>query len=172
MVAFIADKSSHSTVDGGLNTRSTHAILSPTVISKNQDLDITTCVFVRTYEAHELSLPALIMSLLASGHQKLNIILADTGKRGSFKTRLYKIAETMNALAGRDVVIVSPHTFAGGRQRFPKLLIEDHGYVATDLMLEDALAQRERERSTGRRVARSCETMLFTNVRGEHDLMR
>jgi hypothetical protein len=88
----------------------------------------------------------MLMSLLASvllwNHAPLRVYLVDTGKDAAF-VDLPALAELASALAGRPgAVRVSAWTHATARAQFPGYSDEDHGYVATDLTLEDILSER------------------------------
>jgi len=96
------------------------------------------CVIVRTYSGHRAALPALLASLLSSGHPGLSLILADTGSGAPFGPEMASIAATFNALAGRRAVVVSSRTRATVRPLFPHLKTEDFGYLVTDAVLSDS----------------------------------
>lgn len=105
------------------------------------------CVIVRTFIGQRATLPALLSSLLASGHPGLSIILADTGAGAPFGSELLSIAQTFNSLAGRRAVVVSSRTRANMRAEFPKLAVEDYGYLVTDGVLSDIITARKRASS-------------------------
>lgn len=96
------------------------------------------CVIVRTYSGHRAALPALLASLLSSGHPGLSLILADTGSGAPFGPEMASIAATFNVLAGRRAVVVSSRTRSTVRPLFPHLKTEDFGYLVTDAVLSDS----------------------------------
>ena len=129
--------------------------------SKFDDRGLTTCVIVRTYANQRNALVALIATLLSSRHPGIYAILVDTGKKAPFKD-IGKLAQLWNSLVGRDAVFVSRWTYHNSRAIFPQLAVEDYGYVATDLAMEDALYGSWPLKPDGEPVMH-CDTFLVTN---------
>lgn len=100
------------------------------------------CMVVRTFVGHRNTLMAMLASVLLWDHPSLTIYLVDTGAQQPF-TELPRLARMASAMAGRpDAVRVSDWTHATSRAQFPDFTDEDHGYIATDLTIEDILSQR------------------------------
>jgi hypothetical protein len=113
-------------------------------VSSNSSL---TCVFVRTTESHVKSLPVLFMSLISGRIGPLKIVVADTSGKFSL---LEKIIADTNKWFGDEIVFKCNHNNESKIKRCPLMKENDYGYVTTDLMLEDGLADK-------------CDYILFTN---------
>ena len=124
--------------------------------------DLTTCVVVRTYVNQRNMLMALLGSLAASRHPGLFTILVDTGKAEPFD-ELPALAALFNELSERPhAVSVSRWAYHNSRALYPQLAVEDFGYVATDLALEDALYGSWPLGADGLPVLH-CDTFVVTN---------
>ena len=84
------------------------------------------CVIVRTFIGQRAALPALLSSLLASGHPALTVFLADTGSGAPCGADLAAIASTFYVLGGRRAVVVTLRTRANVRPLFPRLQVCTH----------------------------------------------
>lgn len=119
------------------------------------------CMVVRTFVGQRNALVALLASALSSRHPSLHVILVDTGKAQPFHA-LAGVAGLVNGMAGREAVHVSRWTYHTSRARYPALTVEDYGYVATDLALEDAMyGHWPVGRDGAPRFA--CDTFVVTN---------
>ena len=124
--------------------------------------DTPVCMLVRTYAAHRNMLMALLASVLLWDHPALTIYLLDTGKDAPF-SELPRLASLASKMAGKpDTVRVSKWTHASARAQFPDYKDEDHGYIATDLAIEDILAERETARNIGS-PSLPCDYLIVTN---------
>jgi hypothetical protein len=120
------------------------------------------CMVVRTYAGHRNMLMAMLASVLLWDHPGLTIYLLDTGKDVPF-SELPRLAEMASAMAGRpDAVRLSRWRHGSARAQFPWYADEDHGYLATDLTLEDLLSVRAEARKRGD-AALPCEYLVVTN---------
>ena len=123
------------------------------------------CMVVRTFEGHRNKLMVLLSTVLLWDHPALTIYLLDTGKGDAF-TALPDVANMTSRIAGRPgAVRVSHWRNAESRAAFPQLGdIEDHGYIATDLTIDDILAMRQAARDAGTPPAElPCDTLIITN---------
>lgn len=120
------------------------------------------CMVVRTYAGHRNMLMAMLASVLLWDHPGLTVYLLDTGKDVPF-AELPKLAAMASAMAGRpDAVRLSRWRHGTARAQFPWYTEEDHGYLATDLTLEDLLTVRAEARKRGDATL-PCEYLIVTN---------
>ena len=124
------------------------------------------CMVVRTFKEHRNKLVVMLASVLLWDHPGLRIILIDTGTKEPFSD-LADVASMTSRLAGRpDAVTLSRWRSNSSRAVFPQLdaAVEDHGYVATDLALEDILEARRLAREAGVPTdSLPCDSLIVTN---------
>lgn len=125
---------------------------------------VRVCMIVRTFAGHRNKLVALLASVLLWQHAHLTITLVDTGSEAFVDLPL--IAELTSAISGRaGSVRISHWRRDAARSRFPQLGdLEDHGYVATDLAMEDVLEDRKAARLAGTPEDElPCNSLIITN---------
>ena len=125
------------------------------------------CVIVRTYHGQKQKLLTFTASLAAAAPPELSIVFVDTDKQQPF-SELPDIAAGLNRVifGERPVITVSPRSRRANASQiaFPSFTKEDHGYILTDLVVEDLLQSRREARDEGKTGGElGCEWMLITN---------
>eukprot|EP01111_Echinosteliopsis_oligospora_P018595 TRINITY_DN8630_c0_g1_i1.p1 TRINITY_DN8630_c0_g1~~TRINITY_DN8630_c0_g1_i1.p1 ORF type:complete len:295 (-),score=34.36 TRINITY_DN8630_c0_g1_i1:58-942(-) len=112
------------------------------------------CFVVRTYYKHEISILALVASVLGSGVQNASFHFLDTQINPTFDV-LPDIVELINELYGRDVAQASPFTYEAATIRFPTIKnFTDYGYIQTDLYIHENIL---------RNTSTKCDYIVVTN---------
>ena len=90
------------------------------------------CVVVKTYAAHENSLPVTLAGIFSDRETRAHMraILVDTDEESPYPD-LDGIVTKMNTLVGFDGIIASPRTSARVKSSFPRLKMNDYGYLAS-----------------------------------------
>lgn len=134
------------------------------------------CVVARAHAGagtDEAQLLAFLFSLFVPNHPSLRVFLAqaDGGDDGG-AARLAALAARFNMLLQRpDAVVVSRWRGAAARAKFPGLTVDDHGYAALDLTLDDVVNGRRPD--TGGRdavVAGGCDVVGLADSRSLYSL--
>ena len=98
------------------------------------------CVVVKTYAAHAHSLPVTLSGIFSDRdtRQHMRAIVVETDASAPFPN-LPTLVDHLNVLIGFTGIIVSPRTSENVRGAFPRLKMNDYGYLASDATLEDLL---------------------------------
>lgn len=122
------------------------------------------CVVARTFVGHRSSLLPFASSLAAGRPPRMRVILVDTDPRSPFDD-IHGVAEWLNDVLGAPrLFTVSARNASAAAEAFPRYKGPDYGYIMTDLVLEDLLAERRDAAAAG--VAPGdlpCEVLLVTN---------
>jgi hypothetical protein len=123
--------------------------------------NISSCVIVRTWAGHAHSLGAMLATTAAAAHRDISIHIIDTGSKEAF-TSLPGLVSAFNSLVGFEMAHVSNRTTPNSRPLFPSIGdMEDYGYIATDLLIDDML--KWNAMATASRRRKPCETLYITN---------
>lgn len=98
------------------------------------------CLVVKTYAAHEHSLPVLLAGVFSDGNTRdhMRAIVVNTDSVHPFPG-LDELVENMNSLIGFPGILMSPRTPDGVKEFFPELRMNDYGYLTSDAVLDDLL---------------------------------
>ena len=128
----------------------------------SEELGQSVCVLTRAHGGldQEARLLAHMMSVLVPNHPRLTMVLVDSG-RGEHVARLLAVADKFNAYLGRPAVAVSRWDGAAARARFPAFSSDDLGYLALDLALDDVVAGRQPDGTTG--ASSACDFVVLSD---------
>jgi hypothetical protein len=107
------------------------------------------CVIARTYAGKRSNLLAFAASLAVGRPPRLSVTFVDTDTRTPYEGLPASIEALNTWVFGGPVASLSPRTPRDRLSLFPQYKAEDHGYILTDLVLEDLLASRAEARGRG-----------------------
>jgi hypothetical protein len=133
------------------------------------------CIVARAHAStgtHEAQLLAFLFSLFVPNHPDLRVFLAQAGDDDDGAARLAALAARFNLLLQRpDAVVVSRWRGASARAKFPRLTVDDHGYAALDLTLDDvANGRRPDTGGADATVAGGCDVLGLADSRSLYSL--
>lgn len=122
------------------------------------------CVIARTYAGKRSNLLAFAASLAVGRPPRLSVTFVDTDLRVPYEGLAASVEALNTWVFGGPVASLSPRTPRDRLALFDAYKAEDHGYILTDLVLEDLLESRAQARGRGVPEAElPCAYFLVTN---------
>ena len=121
----------------------------------------TVCVVVRTHSKQRSSLLPTFATLVHSAPTATRFVFVDTDEVAF--TELPSLVDGFNQLTALPLAKVSRWDQKLSRAEFPTFKKNDFGYIATDLVIEDLLKEREEARLNPLNAQLPCELLAVTN---------